>query len=70
MRSILIRSLIFAGILYVLLVTIAGDPPAAAALLVAIFFLLSIPLGIFFDRLRYRSQLRKLERRKAGSAAR
>ena len=52
-----------------LLVTVAGDPPAAAALLVVIFFVLSIPLGIFFDRMRYRSQLRKLERRKAGSAA-
>jgi hypothetical protein len=53
----------------VLLVTVAGDPPAAAGVLVAIFFVLSIPLGIFFDRLRYRAQMRKLERRKAGSAA-
>jgi hypothetical protein len=53
----------------VLLVTVAGDRPSPAALLVVIFFLLSIPLGIFFDRLRYRSQMRKLERRKAGSAA-
>jgi hypothetical protein len=69
LRSILIRSLIFAAILYVLLVTIGGSPAAAAGLLVVIFFLISIPLGLFVDRMRYRSQMRKIERRKTGSAA-
>jgi hypothetical protein len=66
-RSIVIRSLFFAAILYLLLVLVAKDPPASAGLLVAVFFVLAIPLGIFFDRMRYRAQVRRLERRKAGS---
>jgi hypothetical protein len=65
-RSILFRSVIFAGILYALLVYVAGDPPGAAFMLVLIFFVLSIPLGFFFDRMRYRAQMRRLERRRAG----
>jgi preprotein translocase subunit SecG len=66
-KSILTRSAIFAAILFVLLLLIAREPPLGAALLVGVFFVLSIPLGFFFDRMRYRAQMRRLERRKAGS---
>jgi hypothetical protein len=55
-------------VLYVVLVTLGRNPPASALILTAIFFLFSVPAARFLDNVRYRKQMKKLERGKAGSA--
>jgi hypothetical protein len=64
-RSVLVRSGIAAAIFFVFLVVIIGDSPAQAALFTAVLAVVMIPLGMLIDRLSYRVQMRRFEKRRA-----
>lgn len=65
-KGVLIRSVIVAIIFYPVLVYVAGESPGAAAAVSAIAFLLMLPFGLLLDRGRYRMQMRRYERARAG----
>jgi hypothetical protein len=48
------------------LVYIAKESPGAAAAVSLIAFLLMLPFGLLLDRSRYRMQMRRWERARAG----
>jgi len=58
-NGVLIRSGIVAVLFYPYLVFIAGQSSATALLVAAIAFAVMIPLGMAFDRVRYRMQMKR-----------
>lgn len=67
-RSVLIRALLVLALFLVYLLLIAREDAQTSILIAAIAFALMIPLGLALDRLRYRLQLRRWERQRAGGA--
>ena len=65
-KGVLIRSVIVAVIFYPVLVYVAKESPGAAAAVSLIAFLLMLPFGLLLDRSRYRMQMRRYERARAG----
>lgn len=65
-KGVLIRSVIVAVIFYPVLVYVANESPGAAAAVSLIAFLLMLPFGLLLDRSRYRMQMRRYERARAG----
>ncbi len=65
-KGVLIRSVIVAVIFYPVLVYVADESPGAAAAVSLIAFLLMLPFGLLLDRSRYRMQMRRYERARAG----
>jgi hypothetical protein len=68
-KGVLIRSVIVAVLFYPVLVYIAGEKPGSAAVVSLIAFLLMLPFGLLLDRVRYRTQRRRYEARRAGRAS-
>ncbi len=58
-NGVLIRSVIVAVLFYPYLIFIAGQPSQTALLVAAIAFVVMIPLGMAFDRVRYRMQMKR-----------
>lgn len=69
-RGVMIRALIVAAIFYPYLVYVVGETPEAAIVVSLIALVLMIPLGMLLDRMRYRMQMRRWERRQAESQGR
>jgi hypothetical protein len=61
-RSILVRAGIIAGLYYVFLLVLLREDALTALIISAIGFALMVPLGLLFDRLRYRSQMKRWQR--------
>jgi peptidoglycan/LPS O-acetylase OafA/YrhL len=66
LKGVLVRAGIVAAIFYLALVTVVGENPGAALIVVLLALAVMIPLGMFFDRWRYKRDLRRWEERRAG----
>lgn len=64
-RGVAIRAILVAVLFFPYLVFVAGETVAGALVISAFAFVLMIPLGMLLDRMRYRTQMRRLERARA-----
>jgi hypothetical protein len=68
-KSVLIRAGFVLAAFAAYLLFIAKEDPETTALITVIAAALMLPLGVALDRLRYRMQMRRWERRQAGDTA-
>lgn len=69
-KGVLVRAGLVAAIFYPYLIFFAGESPLTSAIVAVLAFALMVPLGLFFDRLRYNRQMRRYMEKRAGSARR
>jgi hypothetical protein len=69
-KGVLIRVGIVAALFLVALVSVFGESPGGALIATLLAVAIMIPLGMFFDRFRYKRELRKWEERRGGSSGR
>jgi hypothetical protein len=62
-----VRAGIIAGLYYIFLIVLLREDALTALIISAIGFALMVPLGFLFDRLRYRSQMKRWQRSRAES---
>ena len=69
-RGVFMRAGLVAAVFYPYLIFFAGESTLTALAIAVIAFALMVPLGLFFDRLRYNRQMRKYTEKRARSAKR
>lgn len=69
-KGVFMRAGLVAAVFYPYLVFFAGESPVVSLIIAVAAFALMVPLGLFFDRLRYNRQKRRYEEKRAGSARR
>lgn len=69
-RGVFLRAGLVAAVFYPYLVFFAGESPLTSLAIAVIAFALMVPLGLFFDRVRYNRQMRRYTEKRAGSARR
>ncbi|MGD9694888.1 MAG: hypothetical protein AB7V42_04405 [Thermoleophilia bacterium] len=66
-KGVAIRALIVAALFYPYLIYIAGEDPGTAFVVTLVAFVLMLPLGMAFDRFRYKRQMKRWEERRAAA---
>ena len=69
-KGVLMRAGLVAAVFYPYLVFFAGESAITSLIIAVIAFALMVPLGLFFDRVRYNRQMRRYQEKRAGSARR